>query len=117
LNPPKIALSDAEYPSVATTAVGAEKDLERIQKPPRTAAIRKLIMGPAAAIRTSNHGSFGSSDISETPPKKNRVILEIGNPFLFAIIECDNSWIRTETKRSMAQATPIIQYVAAPRPG
>ena len=72
-------------------------------------AIRKLVIGPAAAMRTSRAGSFGSSLISETPPKKNSVILLIGRPFFLAMYEWESSWRKTETKRMMAETIPIAQ--------
>ena len=63
---------------------GAETSLLRNQSAPRTPAIAKLVKGPANAMRTSRPASLGSSLISETPPKKKRVILAIGSPFFFA---------------------------------
>ena len=64
---------------------GAETNLLTNQKAPKTPAMAKLVKGPASAMRTSRLGSFGSSLISETPPKKKRVILAIGSPFFFAM--------------------------------
>ena len=70
---------------------GAETNLLTYQSAPRTPAMAKLVNGPASAMRTSRPASFGSSLISETPPKKKRVILAIGSPFFFAMYEWDSS--------------------------
>jgi hypothetical protein len=107
----------APYPTVAVTAIGKAADCARYQNPPNTPAIRKLINGPAAAMRTSKPASCGSSVISDTPPKKKRVILAIGKPFFFAMYEWESSWTSTETNRTIADAIPIIQYVTGLRPG
>src|SRR2546422_2586129 len=109
LNAPRTPLRYAAYFRVAVTDTGPIKRRLRYQRPPRTIAIRKLVRGPAAAIRTSSLGSFGSSLISETPPKKNRVILLMGRPFFLAMYEWESSWRKTETKRMMAETIPIAQ--------
>src|SRR6266705_3284684 len=94
---------------VSPPGLGPPIEYARYQRPPKTPAIRKLVRGPAAAIRTSRAGSFGSSPISETPPKKKSVILLIGRPFFLAMYEWESSWRKTETKRMMAETIPIAQ--------
>src|SRR5712664_2251249 len=111
LNPPRTPLRTAAYFRVAVTDTGPLKRRFRYQRPPRTIAIRKLVRGPAAAIRTSSPGSFGSSLNSETPPKKNKVILLIGSPFFLAMYEWESSCKKTETNNMIAETIPIAQRV------
>ena len=44
-------------------------------------ATAKLVKGPTTDISASVFGSDGSTSNGETPPNKNNVMLETGNPF------------------------------------
>src|SRR5207245_10780075 len=90
---------------------GAETDLLTNQSAAKTPAMAKLVKGPASAIRTSRPASFGSSRISETPPKKKRVILAIGSPFFFAMNEPDSTSRRTHGTSMKGEGAPIAAQV------
>jgi len=68
-----------------------------------------LEAGPAMAMVNSARGSAGSSIISETPPKMNRVMLLISSPCARATREWLISWKMMEKKRPSAPRTPMVQ--------
>lgn len=67
------------------------------------------MIGPATAIRNSPLALVGSSCISATPPKMNRVMPRIGMLNRRVTREWASSWSTIEAARPISPAMPIHQ--------
>ena len=63
---------------------------------PKTHPINILINGPTIDILNSTSGFKLLSSIIDAPPIGKSTIFLIAIPLRFAVMECDNSWIKTE---------------------